>query len=241
MPARSRIPTETSRRRRTSTNLDGDFACRPITSRTTARPASSGRRRFRAPSCVDWQIAAINSVYSGEPVTFVYTPLPAVQVSGIEQDFRGANNYRPNVDRRSRTRPRASARCRTGSIATTSSCRPIRASRSAMRSGTACAGPVFWQIDLALSRRIPMPWPAGAVELRAEFFNLLNRTNFRAPNGNRSAAAFGTITHTYDPRQAQLGVEGPLLGHDHDRRTTAGDTSPMRCAARRRSFSRCQG
>ena len=45
----------------------------------------------------DWQIAAINSVYSGEPVTFIYTPLPAFQVSGIAQDFRGANNYRPNV------------------------------------------------------------------------------------------------------------------------------------------------
>jgi hypothetical protein len=31
--------------------------------------------------------------------------------------------------------------------------------------------------------------------------------NVRAPNGNRSAAAFGTITSTYDPRQIQLGVK----------------------------------
>jgi hypothetical protein len=58
-----------------------------------------------------------------------------------------------------------------------------------------------------LSRRLPMPWPGGSVELRAEFFNLFNRTNFRAPNGNRSAAAFGTITTTYDPRQVQLGLK----------------------------------
>ena len=29
----------------------------------------------------------------------------------------------------------------------------------------------------------------GNFEFRAEFFNLFNRTNFRAPNGNRSAAA----------------------------------------------------
>jgi len=48
---------------------------------------------------------------------------------------------------------------------------------------------------------------SGSLELRAEFFNLLNRSNFRAPNGNRSAAAFGTITQTYDPRQVQLGVK----------------------------------
>ena len=44
-------------------------------------------------------------------------------------------------------------------------------------------------------------------EFRLEAFNLLNRTNFRAPNGNRSAAGFGTITATYDPRQLQLGFK----------------------------------
>ena len=53
---------------------------------------------------------------------------------------------------------------------------------------------------------LPMPWPAGTLEFRAEFFNLLNRTNFRAPNGNRSSDAFGTITATYDPRIIQFGV-----------------------------------
>ena len=30
-------------------------------------------------------------------ITFQYNPAAAVQVSGITQDFRGANNYRPNV------------------------------------------------------------------------------------------------------------------------------------------------
>ena len=40
-----------------------------------------------------------------------------------------------------------------------------------------------------------------------EAFNLLNRTNFRAPNGNRSAAGFGTITATYDPRILQIGIK----------------------------------
>jgi hypothetical protein len=36
---------------------------------------------------------------------------------------------------------------------------------------------------------------------------VLNRTNFRGPNGNRSNASFGTITSTYDARQLQLGVK----------------------------------
>ncbi len=48
------------------------------------------------------------------------------------------------------------------------------------------------------------------IEFRAEFFNFFNRTNFRAPTGNsvnRSNAAFGTITATYDPRIIQFGLK----------------------------------
>jgi hypothetical protein len=145
-------------------------------------------------------------VYSGDPVTFVYTPRPAARVSAIEQDFRGANNYRPNVigDPYAPESERTVQNWfnRNNVVVPTDPSQPFgNAERNSVR------GPAYWQIDLALSRRIPMPWPSGAVELRAEFFNLLNRTNFRAPNGNRSAAAFGTITSTYDPRQAQLGVK----------------------------------
>ena len=44
-----------------------------------------------------WMIAGINTVAPGEMVTLTYTPTAAQQVSGIQQDFRGANNYRPNV------------------------------------------------------------------------------------------------------------------------------------------------
>ena len=44
-----------------------------------------------------WQLAGINSMFAGEPVTFSYTPGAAFVVSGIQQDFRGANSYRANV------------------------------------------------------------------------------------------------------------------------------------------------
>ena len=68
-------------------------------------------------------------------------------------------------------------------------------------------GPVFWQVDFALQKRFRLPVGTNTnIEIRGEAFNLLNRTNFGAPNGNASANAFGTITSTYDPRQVQLGV-----------------------------------
>ena len=153
-----------------------------------------------------WQLSGINTFYSGEPVTFQYAPGVAFQVSGIAQDFRGANNYRPNVN----GDPLAPEGQRTitnwfnrdAVVVPTDPSQPFgNAPRNSVR------GPMFWQVDLMAGRRIRMPWPAGSIEFRAEFFNLLNRSNFRAPNGNRSAAAFGTITQTYDPRQIQLGLK----------------------------------
>ena len=67
-------------------------------------------------------------------------------------------------------------------------------------------GPMFWQVDMAASKTVRLV-RSVKLELRAEAFNLLNRNNFRPPNGNRSSNAFGTITSTYDPRQLQLGAK----------------------------------
>jgi hypothetical protein len=126
-------------------------------------------------------------------------------VSGIAQDFRGANNYRPNVtgdpyaprdqqtisnwfDRNNVTLP-------------TDPSQPFgNAARNSVR------GPGFWQVDLAASKQVALS-QAARLEIRIEAFNLLNRSNFRAPEGNRSLASFGTITSTYDPLQMQLGIK----------------------------------
>jgi len=200
-------------------NMDADFGLsayhQPYNSTTSVIwdvPVGRDRQLLgEAGALVDailggWQIAGINSVYSGDPVTFTYTAAPAFQVSGIQQDFRGANNYRPNVtgDPLAPEGERTISNYfnRTNVVIPTDPSQPFgNAERNSVR------GPLFWQIDLVASKRFTMPWPQGTLEFRAEFFNLLNRTNFRAPNGNRSAAGFGTITSTYDPRQIQLGVK----------------------------------
>jgi hypothetical protein len=153
-----------------------------------------------------WQLAMINTVQAGERVTLTYTPAAAFQVSGIQQDFRGANNYRPNVvgnvyvPKGERTVNNWLSR--DAVVIPTDPSQPFgNAERNSI------SGPTLWTVDFAAAKRVPLPWRASNIELRLEAFNLLNRTNFMAPNGNRSAAAFGTITRTYDPRQMQLGVK----------------------------------
>jgi hypothetical protein len=150
-----------------------------------------------------WQLAGIARANAGEPVTLTATAGATFVVSGIAQDFRGANNYRANVS----CDPRASAPTILAwfnkdcvSVPTDPSHPFGSAGRNTVR------GPNFWQVDLAASKKFALGGPA-AFEFRLEGFNLLNHTNFRAPNGNRSSGAFGTITSTYDPRQLQLGFK----------------------------------
>jgi hypothetical protein len=200
-------------------DLDADFGLsayhQPYNSTTSVvldLPFGRGRRFLSdVPVLVDaliggWQIAGINAIYSGETVTLTYTPQASFQVSGIAQDFRGANNYRPNVvgnvvlPASERTPQRYLDPAAV--VVPTDPSQPFgNAPRNSVR------GPYVWQVDFMAGKRFPMPWPSGHAEFRIEAFNLLNRTNFRAPNGNRSAAAFGTITQTYDPRQLQIGVK----------------------------------
>jgi hypothetical protein len=150
-----------------------------------------------------WQIAGINTVTPGEPVTFTYAPAAAFQVSGIQQDFRGANNYRPNVT----CDPQAPNPIITNwfnrdcVVIPTDPSQPFgNAGRNTVR------GPNFWTFDVAASKSVALGSTAR-LEVRIEAFNLFDRANFTPPNGNRSSAAFGTITTTYDPRQMQLGFK----------------------------------
>jgi hypothetical protein len=186
-------------------NMDADFGLSPyhqpytsITSFVWTLPFEGGWRG-------GWQIAGINSLYSGESVTFSYNPAASFQVSGIQQDFRGANNYRPNIvgdpllPKDQRTVQNWFNR--DAVLVPSDPSQPFgNAARNSVRA------PVFWQVDLAVSKQVVLGG-SSSVELRAEFFNVFNRANFRAPNANRSAAGFGTITQTYDPRQMQLGVK----------------------------------
>jgi hypothetical protein len=200
-------------------NLDADYGYsayhEPYNSTTAfvvELPFGNGRRYLSDASPVvdallgGWQLAGINRVMPGEAVTLTYTPTAAQQVSGIQQDFRGANNYRPNVNGEvlvpEGERTINNWLSRTNVVIPTDPSQPFgNAPRNSVR------GPLRWEVDMVLAKEIRMPWRQSGFEFRFEAFNLFNRTNFRAPNGNRSSGAFGTITTTYDPRILQLGFK----------------------------------
>ena len=145
-------------------------------------------------------------MWSGEPINLVYGPAANAQVSGITQDFRGANNYRPNIvgDPYAPEGQRTPANYfnRDAVVIPTDPSQPFgNAARNIVRSDA------FYQLDMALSKIVELGWRGTRLEFRTEVFNLLNKTNFRAANGNRTAAGFGTITQTYDPRQIQFGLK----------------------------------
>ena len=199
-------------------NLDADFGLseyhQPYNSTTSfvwTLPFGRGQRWGAGASALldavigGWQIAGVNRINAGERVTLTYAAGATFLVSGITQDFRGANNFRANVS----CDPYAQGSAQTITNWFNRDCvsAPTDPSQPFGNAGrNTVAGPRFWQLDTALSKRFALGGPAR-FEFRFEAFNLLNKTNFRAPNGVRSAGAFGTITGTHDARQLQFGFK----------------------------------
>jgi hypothetical protein len=59
---------------------------------------------------------------------------------------------------------------------------------------------LFKNINLADEGRVRL-------QLRGEFFNIFNHTNFRAISSTVTAAAYGQVTTVRDPRTIQIGAK----------------------------------
>jgi len=71
-------------------------------------------------------------------------------------------------------------------------------------------GPGFWDYDLGLMKNFQIPLHFGEhphVQLRGDFFNVLNHANLAQPTSTTGSAAFGTITSASPSRTIQLGLQ----------------------------------
>ena len=224
MRARSRAPTATSRRRRTSTTSRPTSVWARITSRTTTRPASCSICRSApggATRATRRRSSTRSSAAGRSPASTPSTPVSpspsptrrraAFQVSGIQQDFRGANNYRPNVigevmvPEDQRTVQNWFSRA--GVVVPTDPSQPFgnaAAQRVSRADGVAGGLRRVEAIPDAVAQRQPgVP--------RRVLQSVQSHELPRAERQHQPAAAFGTITATYDPRIIQFGSEGEFL------------------------------
>ena len=183
-----------------------------VTSFVWNLPFGKGQRFGTSlPAIVDgivggWQLSGIHTMRSGRTVNLRYnTSGPTPVTSGLPT-FLGGVNLRPNVT----GDPLAPEGERSidnyfnrDNITLPPATQPFG---NALRNGV--RGYAFYQFDLGIQKKFPLPLRDGAaVEIRAEAFNVLNKTNFGAPNGDRSSGAFGTIRSTFPARQIQLAAK----------------------------------
>jgi hypothetical protein len=145
-----------------------------------------------------WRVTAINTANSGNPVNLTYSPSSQFSVSG-------SPNYRPNLI----GDPLLPAADRTPQrfLNPATVVLPTDPSQPFGNAGRNVARAVgLYQMDLGLHKDFHVT-ERFVLSFRTEAFNLFNRTNFAAPDGNRSAGSFGTITRTYLPRQIQFALK----------------------------------
>jgi hypothetical protein len=143
----------------------------------------------------DWSVASVITLQSGVPVAITQTT--------NFNAFAGFGVQRPNLvgDPELPSDQRTVARWfNTDAFSIAPQFTLGSASRNPIR------GPGFNQVDLSLSRRVPVAGRA-AMEFRAEIFNLFNTPNFGAPAAVAGTPAFGTITSALDPRVVQVAAK----------------------------------
>jgi hypothetical protein len=67
-------------------------------------------------------------------------------------------------------------------------------------------GPAIVNTDFGMSKRIPIT-ESMAIDLRGEFFNIFNHTQFNNPSGNFSSSLFGVVTSARAPRIGQVSAK----------------------------------
>ena len=156
-----------------------------------------------------WEVSVVNTALSAPPVNlraWAGSIPAAFQTVGNLSGFRGGETFRPNVSGpvlADNPQDITNTFFNTANVSLpTDPSHPFgNAGRNSVR------GMPLNQMDLGLFKNFALPWEGARIQFRSEFFNLLNHTNFGAPNTDRSSTAFGTIRSTFAPRQVQFALK----------------------------------
>ena len=147
----------------------------------------------------DFTISGIVQMHSGRPFTVAL--LPEVDNSNTGRSSLGfGGNDRPNVGGDATApNPGPNQWFNTGAFSMPAFGTFGNAGRNILD------GPGYQNVNLALLKRVPLPGRTS-LQLRAEAFNLLNRTNFDLPDNFFGSPTFGQILSAGAPRHIQFGA-----------------------------------
>jgi hypothetical protein len=151
-----------------------------------------------------WELSGINTAHTGQPLNVYYSPSAANDVTGLSNDYRGENFLRPNVSGSAANQSTAQMLNTyfAGYMFTT----PPASDPFGDLGRNAFRAPNFEQWDLAVNKNFLIHEDIR-VQLRSEFFNILNNVNFGIPNTTSTSSSFGQIRTTYPARQIQFAVK----------------------------------
>jgi hypothetical protein len=184
---------------------DYDLPFQNTTSVVWDTPVGKGQR-FGAgmPALADaivggWRVAAINTMISGQPINFTYSPSTAGSVASSNLPMRPNLVGDPFLPASQRT---PQDYFNIAAFGVPSPSQPFgNAGRNIGRSDG------IYQLDFAIDKSLPVFSEKRRLQFRAEAFNVLNKTNFQAAASNISKSTFGTITKTFPARQIQLALK----------------------------------
>ncbi len=158
-----------------------------------------------------WQVTVINSMNSGLPTNLTYN-----NSTSTNTNVTDLYTYRPNVV--GNPVAPASNRAKTSTALTgylvkatapgaVGVSAPITGNPFGNAQRNMVLSPAFYQTDLGLHKAFPL-WREGSTfDFRAEAFNVLNKVNYQAPDGNVSNSTFGSISSAFPARQLQLAAK----------------------------------
>jgi len=144
-----------------------------------------------------WQINGITTLRSGQPFNVT---------SGVDTNFDGTNNDRPNVvgnpflpGGRGRVATK-NQYFNTAAFVTPPAGTPYGNAQFDM-----LFGPKYINTDLSALKSFAI-YRECNLQFRADIFNVFNNVNMNAPNGTKSSPAFGTISGSAAPRIVQFAL-----------------------------------
>jgi hypothetical protein len=151
-----------------------------------------------------WELNSIVSANTGTPIDVSYSPSTANDVTGLTNDYRGEAILRPNVSGAATSQ--STSQMINNYFAGYTFTTPSASNPFGNLGRDAFRAPGLVQWDFAADKTFHIRERAN-LQLRSEFFNILNHTNFGVPTAISTSSAFGTIRTTYPARQIQFALK----------------------------------